>query len=175
MGIYPTINTYKNNNDLELKREKYLEYIKEHKQNVIECFNKYADILHEFLDCDIDILKNNVDKHDDSKFSFEERENYRQFFFPMNSETKDKNKMNYGWLNHIHSNKHHWNYWVIVDSDGITALDIPVEYIAEMLLDWAAMGIKFNNSAKDFYKNNVDKMVLSPNTLVLIDRIIDQF
>ena len=172
MGIYPT-KIY--NNDLGVKRREYYEYIKEHKQNVKKCFNKYADILHEFLDCNMDILKDNVEKHDDSKFSFEECENYRQFFFPTILETTDKNKMNIGWLNHIHLNKHHWNHWVIVDSDGITALDMPVEYIAEMLLDWAAMGLKFNNSTKDFYKNNKDKMVLSPNTMLLIDRIIDQF
>jgi len=171
MGIYSN----KIYSMYDVKKAEYTNYIKEHKQNVIKCFDTYIDIIQEVLDCNIDIVKNNVEKHDDSKFSNEEFESYRQFFYPINPDKKNKNKMNYGWLNHIHSNKHHWNYWVIVDAEGITALDMPVEYIAEMILDWLAMGMKFNNSVKDFYNNNVDKMVLSPNTKVLIDRIIDQF
>jgi len=44
-----------------------------------------------------------------------------------------------------------------------------------MILDWLAMSMKFNNSVKDFYEKNKGKMVLSPNTVILIDRVIDQF
>ncbi|MCK9198256.1 MAG: DUF5662 family protein [Bacilli bacterium] len=160
---------------LDTKIKEYTEYIKEHKQNVIKCFDTYINIIQVVLDCDIDKVKHNVEIHDDSKFSNEEFEYYRQFFYPLDGEKKDKNIMNYGWLNHIHLNKHHWNYWVIVDGEGITVLDMPVEYIAEMILDWLAMSMKFNNSVKDFYNNNVDKMTLSPNTKILIDRIIGQF
>ena len=173
MGIYS--NRLLNNVTLDIKIKEYTEYIKEHKENVIKCFDTYIDIIKEVLDCDIDKVKRNVEIHDDSKFSNEEFEYYRQFFYPIDGEKKDKTIMNNGWLNHIRLNKHHWNYWVIVDAEGVTALDMPVEYIAEMILDWLAMSMKFNNSVKDFYKNNVDKMVLSTNTKILIDRIIDQF
>jgi hypothetical protein len=47
--------------------------------------------------------------------------------------------------------------------------------IAEMLLDWIAMGIKFNSSAKDWYMGHYDKIKISQNTRGKINLFMDKF
>ncbi len=153
----------------------YRNYIDEHRLNIKKAFDLYKDDISEYFDCNMEDLLNRVIYHDMIKYSSEEFESYRQFFYPKDSETPDKNKMNYGWLHHIHSSTHHWNYWIIIDEDGETILDMPNIDIAEMLLDWISMGIKFNSSAKNWYLEHYDKIKLSPITREKIDYFMDKF
>jgi len=45
------------------------------------------------------------------------------------------------WLHHIHYNKHHWNYFVLVREDGDSfALPMPEKYVREMVADWYGAG-----------------------------------
>jgi Family of unknown function (DUF5662) len=47
-----------------------------------------------------------------------------------------------GRLHHIHWNKHHWQYWVILNEEDEKPrlVKIPERYIREMVADWQAAG-----------------------------------
>lgn len=81
------------------------------------------------------------------------------------------------WEHHQIRNKHHWNYWTYNLEDyyifpGIQLKQcklkipnrMPEKYIDQMICDWAAMGIKFNNTAQEYYLNNYNKIELNDYT-----------
>lgn len=91
--------------------------------------------------------------HDQSKLKKMEYPAYDDFFYgPRGINRKDDGSgtngkadddiwmaFNYAWLHHIHSNPHHWQYWVLVNDDkeeGSIALEMPDRYILEMIADW---------------------------------------
>ena len=51
---------------------------------------------------------------------------------------------------------------------------MPALYIAEMLLDWEAMSMKFNGSTYDYYIKNRDKKPFSENTKQILDKVVEQ-
>ncbi len=85
--------------------------------------------------------------HDLSKFSIVEFMPYVNFFYERKNvrdktgyykptDTGDKD-FELAWLNHMHNNKHHWQYWCIAsDSGGIDIRPMPHKYRLEMLCDW---------------------------------------
>lgn len=156
------------------EEEQYLVYIAEHQENVRKAFNQYIDNI-------LSIMKNDslrttieglVVTHDRSKLSSDEFDDYRKKFFPTSIDKKYdyditvKQDFDIAWLHHMNFNKHHPEYWVIRDSDGIRPLDMPREYIVEMILDWIAMGMAKNNTALDWFekKNDYFRQIMSPGT-----------
>ena len=86
------------------------------------------------------------------------------------------------WEHHFKVNKHHWNHWCYnweLNESGVPLneckLSIPLEmsdrYIIEMICDWTAMGYKFENTAKDFYLKNKNKIELNPKTKYKVELI----
>lgn len=71
------------------------------------------------------------------------------------------------WLIHQHRNKHHWQYWLLVqDSDDDKILPMPDKCRCEMLADWRGAGraITGKDNTKAWYNANQSKMQLHPTT-----------
>ncbi len=118
--------------------------------------------------------------HDISKLGRHEFNQYRRYFTaprlsgnkPSQNESED---LNYAWLHHIHSNRHHWQYWVLREDDGNTiALAMPAKYILEMFCDWigAGLAITGKDNLPEWYNANKRNMVLSDSTRVYVETLI---
>ena len=153
--------------ETEQKEEEYNNYIVEHTRNVFTVYTR----LKKYIENQSVEFKNelfhNIDEHDDSKWNDLEFYGYRQYFYPCKNEIKCQKTFDKSWLNHIHSNPHHWEYWAI---PGVNkAIEIPFIYILEMMCDWTAMSIKFNNYPSNWYSQNKDKMIIHENSKLIID------
>lgn len=168
MGIYSTTTPID-------RAKQYNNYIGEHISNIKTCFKAYQEKLCAVLNIDKDKLKDLIDKHDVSKYGEPEFVTYLQYFFPKEGESKNKDLFDIGWLYHQNSNPHHPEFWILRDDMGTTILDMPDLFIAEMLLDWAAMGIKFNDTAYVYYQKNGNKKPFSDNTKAKVESCIDIF
>ena len=176
------------------KQEEYIEYIKEHVNNVILSFKEYFLPLleKENLDCKsfsfidlknaIELNKSIINQHDSSKYSDEEFEPYRLKFYPTNyeksiiSSNNDYSKLvvekfEEAWKHHYVNNPHHPNHWV--DDNG-NIRDMDLKYIVEMLCDWQAMSIKFNSNTIDWYTNNAkdEKECMTDNTKSIVEDLL---
>jgi len=67
------------------------------------------------------------------------------------------------WQHHKDNNKHHWNYW------SERNLEMPVKYIKQMICDWEAMGVKFGDTAIEFYLSNYDEIKLKQRSRVSLE------
>lgn len=147
------------------KIQEYRDYINEHILNVKLAFKVYGELICNELGLQLQEIANQVDEHDESKWSHEEFDLYRIKFFPEPDEPKiSDQEFNIAWLHHIHYNPHHPEHWVYYneESNRITVYDMPDNYIAEMIFDWIAMSYKFNNKVYDWYeKEGKDKLFTS--------------
>ena len=167
--------------NIEESKKVYMEYIVKHIGNVQKIWYRFKQTswitmtLEELDKLDYALLDHLIRVHDQSKFSEEEFEGYRQFFFMADDETKDIDKFNLAWNHHQKTNPHHWNYWVLVQTE-LEALPMPKEYILEMLCDWSAMSLnKPDDYPSLFYDNNVSKMILHKKTINIIEDYIVMF
>lgn len=155
----------------DVKEQEYLEYINEHISNIKLAHKKYGEELCNLLKINKLELAVNIAIHDASKYSLEEFDAYRLYFYPCSDEEKDKELFNKAWKHHYTINKHHPEYWV----DGDNIKDMPNLYIAEMLLDWEAMSMKFGSNTYEYYKKERDIKPFSDTTKKTIDQIINIF
>lgn len=118
-----------------IKHFKYLAYVLRHKWFVfVECV-KTSFWLNEPSIIWLGLI------HDWSKFRWSEWAPYVNHFY-----SKDAAKRHAGepdpvfdqaWLYHQNRNRHHWQYWLSVDrKKEITAAEMPIKYVEEMLADW---------------------------------------
>jgi hypothetical protein len=141
----------------------YFKYVVEHKWNVgIECI-KAGLYIHAIT-------------HDLSKFLPSEFIPYARFFYETDRTKKykqsDEDNINFqmGWLKHQKRNKHHWNYWVsITRKDELVPLPMPMKYVKQMICDWRGMSRKFGGTARQYWDDNKDKMILHPRTVTRIE------
>lgn len=82
--------------------------------------------------------------------------------------------MDYAWLHHQNTNPHHWQYYVLIrDNSKTTLLDMPFEYICEMLCDWHSFSKKDPTStATNWYSKNKDRIMLSDNTRQVVEKLL---
>ena len=109
----------------------------------------------------LDNLRGRVLKHDETKYWESEFEPYRKYFYPANTSEGKENKavvdmFNEAWKHHYEHNDHHPEYWVENDIPS----KMSTEAALEMICDWIAMSIKFNNRAIDWYTDNKDNIKL---------------
>lgn len=159
--------------EVTLKEKEYKSYILEHIVNINTARIEYGDRLCEILHISPFKLVLPIMVHDKSKWSEEEFDSYRQYFYPCSDEEPNKEIFDIAWKHHYQNNPHHPEYWV--DEDSGIIKDMPPIYIAEMLLDWEAMSIKFNNNTYDYYMKEKDNKPFSENTRKIIDEIITIF
>ena len=107
------------------KHLQYIKYITKHKWYVlVEC-------------CKVGLFWRGL-VHDMSKFLPHEWIPYANWFY---TDLNDRPNYMDAWLLHIHRNKHHWQYWVLLNDNGIIqALPMPHIYRLEMWCDWIGAG-----------------------------------
>ncbi|HEY1294711.1 MAG TPA: DUF5662 family protein [Chloroflexota bacterium] len=88
------------------------------------------------------------------------------------SEEGRKEAFRAAWLHHQNRNKHHWQYWLLVnDQEPPRILPMPDRYRREMLADWRGAGRAINGieDALGWYRQNRDKMQLHPDTRAWVE------
>lgn len=160
--------------------EEYNKYLDEHVNGLkqgLKWFEKYYPkvFINEKTGNDIQYLvETNVILHDKSKYSIEEYYAYDEYFY---GDRNNEKEFNYAWLHHQNHNPHHWQYWLLVNDDEgkLEALDIPLEYIIEMILDWWSFSWKQGNLFEIFkwYDNNKNNMILSDKTRTKVENILE--
>lgn len=157
----------------------YDAYLKEHCANVRKGFYWIRKSLPEIL---IDIpgvdYEWNILLHDDTKTIPCEYDPYDEYFYGKKKKDTEK-KFRYAWLQHIHTNEHHWQHWVLITDDGrpsIIALDMPYECIIEMICDWWSFSWKSGDLFEIFgwYEENKKIMKLSKRTRETVENILDK-
>ena len=156
------------------KFREYLNYFERHYDNVQMAWKLINDrcqhkdfrfIYDDFVWHSIDSA---IKMHDESKLSAGEFTQYRNYFFPVDGEEKDKLSFNFAWGHHLDQNEHHWENWTT--KDNLMYGDI---FVVQMVCDWVAMGFEFGDTAKDYYEKNKDKIKLPAWAIELIYAIFD--
>ena len=111
--------------------------------------------------------------HDSSKYDPEEYDAYDAYFYGDNKSHKVVQDFNYAWLRHIHNNPHHWQHWILHHDDpkeGVTILEMPKQYVFEMIADWWSFSWKNENPYEifDWYDKNKDYILLNAKTKTLV-------
>ena len=151
------------------KEHEYDSYIKEHINNVKKSFNYRVYAIKNALQLSNDEimeLKNKIMKHDESKYSEEEFEPYRQWFHPEPGEEKNKELFDKAWEHHYTVNDHHPEYWKGKDMSKVA--------IAEMICDWEAMSHKFGGNPLEYFEKEryKKKKVMSEKTFEIVDNAL---
>ena len=107
--------------------------------------------------------------HDWSKFKPSEWLPYARTFYSSSGVGQyepESGGMDVAWNAHIHRNKHHWQYWVLVRDNGdIDCLPMPGKYRLEMLADWiGAAKAQGNPDLLGWYKDRSENIMLHPET-----------
>lgn len=155
----------------------YDKYLEEHIANVKLGFEWMVLRLPElFTAYDSDAVMDIVKNHDQSKYDDEEYLPYCAYFYGKKTPEVEE-EFNKAWLHHQHNNPHHWQHWLLREDDGGSiAVEMPFEYVIEMIADWWAFSWKKDNLLEifDWYDENKSKMVLHPNTQKLVEDILDK-
>lgn len=113
-------------------------------------------------------------RHDLSKFHPSEWRPYTAYFY--GEDGPQARRFDHAWLRHIHRNRHHWQHWVLREDSGATRpLTMPDKYVLEMVADWVGAGQALGlDDTPGWYEKNKDKMILSDETRVLVERLIEE-
>lgn len=133
--------------------EAYIAYIDEHRKNVYTAFMRFGKMICLSLSLvqgEYDILRRRIYYHDASKYTDKEFAGYRQWFYPKEGEEKNKELFTEAWHHHYSTNSHHWEFYVEnKEPRAMKKMDV-----AEMVLDWTAMSMKFKNNPIAWYNQN---------------------
>lgn len=109
---------------------------------------------------------------------------------------KKKVKFDLAWRKHQVRNKHHWQYWVLLNDHPSTSrllnshtnkwsgraigeedcLEMPEKYIKEMVADWCGAGKAITGKWRvySWYLDNKDMILLHPITRVRVEELVEQ-
>lgn len=155
----------------------YDNYIQQHKDNVRKGYEwMTVNIPHLIPRGLIDAVDNIVD-HDKSKNEPDEYFAYDRYFYGNNRSYQVCQDFNYAWLQHIHRNPHHWQHFVLLCDDpkeGEIILDMPLNYIIEMVCDWWAFSWAKGDLTEIFkwYDERKDYIKLSDKTRKTVESIL---
>lgn len=115
--------------------------------------------------------------HDQSKSNPDEYEAYDAYFYGGNRSHAVVEAFRRAWLLHIHRNPHHWQHWILVNDDpneGEILLEMPYNYIIEMICDWWAFSWEKGNLSEIFswYDDHKDYIKLAPKTRETVEDIL---
>lgn len=156
----------------------YSNYLDQHTGNVYRGYEWIKTNLPEVLngeDYEIQIRYN----HDNSKYDVEEYDAYDKYFYGGEKTAEVKQNFNLAWLHHIHNNPHHWQHWVLINDDpglGMVILDMPHNYVIEMICDWWAFSWAKGNLYEIFswYDQHKAYMKLSDATRKTVEDILSK-
>lgn len=148
------------------KTREYLDYIEDHLTNVSKAWNllqeKCQDMNFIYDDWLFHMIDNEVKHHDLSKLSENELVQYRKCFYPTCKE--EKQELGNAWGHHKKENKHHWQNWTQSNENQ----DI---HCVHMVVDWIAMGLRFGDTAQQYYEKNKESIKLPDWAVVFIYEI----
>lgn len=152
----------------------YDDYLREHIANVGKAWVWMRDNLavSPVLEAEVENL---VRMHDISKTKRDEYRAYDDYFYVGNRSARVVRDFNKAWLKHIHRNPHHWQHWVLIhDDEPMEALEMPLEYVYEMIADWWSFSFKSGNLREIFswYEKHGPGMILHPKTKNLVEDIL---
>ena len=154
-------------------------YLEQHKANVRKGFEWIKENLPELIIpiSGVDYEHQICFGHDTSKTDQEEYEAYDAYFYGGNRSYEVVRNFNKAWLRHIHHNPHHWQHWVLINDDpdeGEIILDMPYNYVIEMICDWLSFSIAKGDLREifDWYKGRYYYMKLSDRTRATVDYIL---
>lgn len=118
-----------------------------------------------------------INEHDTSKREDDEYLPYDKYYYGNNKSSEVVDAYNIAWLKHLHRNPHHWQHWVLInDDDGMKALDMPMQYIIEMICDWWSFSFDKGNLYEifDWYNDpeRQAKFMFSDTTKKNVDKIM---
>ena len=158
------INKIKDNIKIRKQTKNYKKYIKEHQENIKKAFEEIKEnpvIFQRYGNEILNALWERVLIHDKSKYSEEEFIPYRKNFFPISAEEKEDNRLDFdkAWEHHWKNNSHHWQYRKNKTSFNKDNQEEILD-VLENILDWIAMGYKFNDRPYQYYENNKNNIIL---------------
>lgn len=155
-------------------------YLQNHKENVKKGFDWIKENLPDLImDDGIDYEHQIGFAHDASKSDPEEYDAYDAYFYGGNRSYEVVRDFRLAWLRHIHHNPHHWQYWILINDDpneGEIIMDMPRNYILEMICDWWAFSWNSGNLNEifDWYDKHKDYIKLSESTRLSVDMILGE-
>ena len=154
-------------------------YLFEHRKNVYDAFKDLKKYIPEVINDGVNYEWQIGLAHDASKTNKDEYMAYDKYFYGDNVSFADKEAFNNAWLIHIHRNPHHWQYWVLVNDDpeeGKVAVEMPYNYIIEMICDWMSFSIAKDDPMElfSFYDSHKDYITLHKNTRKTVEYILDK-
>ena len=87
-------------------------------------------------------------------------------------------RFNTAWLHHQRRNPHHWQYWYLLQDEGPDIMiPMPEAFAREMVADWAGAGRTYTGkwSVQEWYEKNKDKILIHPDTRMLVESLIAEF
>lgn len=169
------------NATMNSRKGEYYTYLLDHINGVSASWHNVLKAAMKYDDRSYDpnmfqIVDELVEKHDESKYEDIEFTAYCDFFYPDPDRgfPKDQEAFDAAWLHHIHNNPHHPQHWILRNDDGTEEiLDMPIEYICEMLCDWHSFSYKEPRStAYRWYQDNKNRIQLSDNTREEVEYLI---
>lgn len=196
-------NGMKSNRSTISKNQEYLDYIKEHINNVKLAYEELfgsgrAIKLPEGISS-VD-FKNAVHAagieiafHDSSKFSEDEFDAYRRHFHrtddeiliddtnPASAQEAESNFQK-AWEHHYMNNNHHPQWWCYHDTSGVRTTErvdpnpMSLDAIIHMICDWSAMSLKFDHtySPLSWYATaDKEKSFMHPETKRIVEELLN--
>jgi len=165
----------------------YCDYVEEHLHNVAEAWVILQTALKNekqiWNDHDFWYIHNMIQNHDLSKMDAAEFVQYAEWFFGTYGSNYDliddggkgqkthvsaRAAFSEAWEHHKTCNPHHWQNWTK------TAEQFPGEascHVICMVADWIAMGMKFGDTAEEYYEREKDKIRLPEWAVEFLHRI----
>lgn len=78
------------------------------------------------------------------------------------------------WRHHWENNPHHWEYWLDMNGEPLTAM--PDEYLREMVADWCGASRAYTGqwNVIEWYGKNRERIKLHPTTRARVERLIEE-
>lgn len=155
----------------------YDQYLVQHKQNVSKGYRwikkNIPPLINGLITDDWQFDFN----HDASKSQQDEYDAYDAYFYGGNRSYKVVQDFRKAWLNHIHRNPHHWQHWILINDDpneGELIMEMPYEYIVEMICDWWAFSWQKGDLTEIFkwYDQHKAYMKLGDGTRKIVEDIL---
>lgn len=155
----------------------YDQYLVKHKENVKKGFEWFRANFPELADGVAGLEWQVCFAHDQSKSELDEYEAYDAYFYGNNKSYAVVQEYRKAWLLHIHRNPHHWQHWILINDDpneGEIILEMPYNYVVEMICDWWAFSWAKGDLTEIFkwYDEHKAYMRLHPNTRKKVEEIL---
>ncbi len=157
----------------------YDQYLTKHKENVKKGYGWLRDNLPKLVENVPDLEWQTGFAHDQSKSEPDEYEAYDAYFYGGNRSFAVVQEYRKAWLLHLHRNPHHWQHWVLINDDpeeGELAIEMPDNYIFEMICDWWAFSWEKGDLEEIFkwYDKHKNYMKLHTKTRKKVEEILEK-